>query len=70
MNASAGIKNTLRHSVEMSDTTADTKVEAPKVAVDTKTDTKFVRPKRRYIKKKDRLQGIIVKHEPVVIRFD
>jgi hypothetical protein len=35
-----------------------------------KGEQKFVRPKRKYTKKKDRLMGIVVSNEPVVVRFD
>jgi hypothetical protein len=44
---------------------------------DKKIDTKpppvkkeVVRPKRQYIKKKDRLKGIVVKEGPVIVKFD
>ena len=54
-----------------SNTTADTKTPKELTFPIQNADAKKVeRPKRRYIKKKDRLQGIIVKHENVVIRFD
>lgn len=42
----------------------------PVVQSDKKTDEKVVRPKRKYIKKKDRLKGIVIKNEAVIIRFD
>ena len=32
-------------------------------------DTK-VRPKRKYIKKKDRLKGVMIKEGLVIVRFD
>ena len=53
-----------------SNTKTDTNAVPPVVKTDKKTDEKVVRPKRKYIKKKDRLNGIIIKNEPVVIRFD
>lgn len=36
----------------------------------TKCDTKVVKPKRKYIKKKDRLKGVIFHDGNVVVRFD
>jgi hypothetical protein len=50
-------------------TNSATKEKKTKANGDTKGDTP-VRPKRQYIKKKDRLQGIKISTEPVVIRFD
>jgi hypothetical protein len=49
---------------------SDVKPENTIVKTDKKTDEKVVRPKRKYIKKKDRLNGIVIKNEPVIIRFD
>jgi len=46
--------------MENTDKKDDKKVEPPKV----------VRPKRQYIKKKDRLKGIIIKEGPVIVKFD
>jgi hypothetical protein len=46
-----------------------TKEKKTKATGDTK-EVIPVRPKRQYIKKKDRLQGIKISTEPVVIRFD
>jgi len=50
-------------------TNPTTKEKKTKANNDTKSDTP-VRPKRQYIKKKDRLQGIKISTEPVIIRFD
>ena len=50
-------------------TNSATKEKKTKANSATKDDTP-VRPKRQYIKKKDRLQGIKISTEPVVIRFD
>jgi hypothetical protein len=36
----------------------------------TKCDTKVVKPKRKYVKKKDRLKGVIFHEGNVVVRFD
>jgi hypothetical protein len=36
----------------------------------TKCDTKPVRPKRKYVKKEDRLKGVICHEGKVVVRFD
>ena len=53
------------------DTKTDTKKPKEITFPIQNTDTKKVeRPKRKYIKKKDRLQGILVKHEQVIVRFD
>lgn len=53
---------------------------APQTAPEKKTLTKEekkalreaekARPKRKYIKKKDRMVGIKVTHEPILITFD
>lgn len=54
----------------MADTTTDAKATPPPPPPNTKGEQKFVRPKRKYTKKKDRLMGIIVSTEPVIVRFD
>ena len=33
-------------------------------------DTKYVRPKRKYVKKKDKLKGVICHAGNVVVKFD
>jgi hypothetical protein len=34
-----------------------------------KTDGK-PKPKRKYIKKKDKLKGVVIEHKEIVLRFD
>lgn len=36
----------------------------------TKCDTKVVRPKRKYVKKKDKLKGVVVVEGNIVVKFD
>jgi len=50
----------------MDTTKSDTKANPPPPP----PNPKFVRPKRKYTKKKDRLVGIVVSNEPIVVRFD
>jgi hypothetical protein len=47
--------------------TSDKKIDTKPPPTDEK---KIVRPKRQYIKKKDRLKGIVVKEGPVIVKFD
>lgn len=47
--------------------TSDKKIDTKPPPADEK---KVVRPKRQYIKKKDRLKGIVVKEGPVIVKFD
>jgi len=36
----------------------------------TKCDTKVVKPKRKYVKKKDKLKGVICHEGSITVRFD
>jgi hypothetical protein len=54
----------------METTKSDTKANPPPPTPTPKDDQKFVRPKRKYTKKKDRLVGIVVSNEPHIVRFD
>lgn len=54
----------------MDDQTNERKVEPPPPPPNRKDEQKWVRPKRKYTKKKDRLNGIVVSNEPVIVRFD
>jgi len=54
----------------MDDTKNEPKATPPPPPPNAKGEQKFVRPKRKYTKKKDRLMGIVVSNETVIVRFD
>jgi len=54
----------------MDEPKSDAKVAPPPPPPTPTAEPKWVRPKRRYTKKKDRLKGILVSKEPVTVRFD
>jgi hypothetical protein len=35
-----------------------------------KREAEALRPKRKYVKKSEQLKGIVIKNEPIVIKFD